>query len=163
MKKFIINTTVLLLTLFTSCKKQPANYVSPQTVIDNTTSINHNDVIGGPAVNVTSLIGSKWIVTKYIQNLTSIYPNDTLDFINSTQYTINNSTPHNYSMNIVYVPNQIDLGNYISLHSFTTVGGDWSGEVQGTYINNWTINNTLFSDMLNSSTPSIRLWMVRIY
>jgi hypothetical protein len=50
----------------------------------------------------------------------------------------------------------------LSLYSFTTVGGDWSGEIQGTFINDWVINNSLFSDMFNTSTPSIRVWMVRV-
>ena len=118
----------------------------------------YNGIIGGTTTTVTSLMGTKWVVTKYIQSLVPTYPNDTLDFISNTQYTINGSTPRNYSMSSIVGNNMKSL----SLYSFTTVGGDWGGEVQGTFINDWVINNSLFSDMFNTSTPSIRVWMVRV-
>ena len=48
----------------------------------------------------------------------------------------------------------------ISLYSFTTLGGDWSGQVQGTFINDWVINNAPFTSLLGSS-PNSTIWMMR--
>jgi hypothetical protein len=116
----------------------------------------YSGVVGNPST-ATTLVGTKWVVTKYVQNFVSQFPNDTLEFISTTQYTINGSTPRNYSLSGVVGNNMKSL----SLYSFTTLGGDWSGLVQGTFINDWVINNALFSDMF-TSVPDARMWVVRI-
>jgi len=115
----------------------------------------YNGVVGNPST-ATTLVGTKWVVTKYVQNFVTQLPNDTLEFISTTQYTINGSTPRNYSLSIVGNNNKS-----LSLYSFTTLGGDWSGQVQGTFINDWVINNTLFTNMF-VTTPDARIWVVRI-
>ena len=57
----------------------------------------YNGVVGNPSTS-TTLVGTKWVVTKYVQNFVTQLPNDTLGFISTTQYTINGSTPRNYSL-----------------------------------------------------------------
>ena len=116
----------------------------------------YNGVVGNPSTS-TTLVGTKWVVTKYVQNFVTQLPNDTLGFISTTQYTINGSTPRNYSLSSIVGNNNKSL----SLYSFTTLGGDWSGQVQGTFINDWVINNALFSNMF-VTTPDARMWVVRI-
>jgi len=69
----------------------------------------------------------------------------------------NGSTPRNYSLSSIVGNNNKSL----SLYSFTTLGGDWSGQVQGTFINDWVINNALFTNMF-VTTPDARIWVVRI-
>jgi hypothetical protein len=113
-------------------------------------------VVGNPST-ATTLVGTKWVVTKYVQNFVTQLPNDTLEFISTTQYTINGSTPRNYSLSSIVGNNNKSL----SLYSFTTLGGDWSGQVQGTFINDWVINNALFSNMF-TTVPDARMWVVRI-
>jgi len=116
----------------------------------------YSGVVGNPST-ATTLVGTKWVVTKYVQNFVSQYPNDTLEFISTTQYKVNSSVPRNYSLSGVVGNNMKSL----SLYSFTTLGGDWSGQVQGTFINDWVINNALFTDMF-TSVPDARIWVVRI-
>lgn len=116
----------------------------------------YSGVVGNPSTS-TTLVGTKWVVTKYVQNFVTQLPNDTLEFISTTQYTINGSTPRNYSLSSIVGNNNKSL----SLYSFTTLGGDWSGQVQGTFINDWVINNALFSNMF-VTTPDARMWVVRI-
>ena len=116
----------------------------------------YSGVVGNPSTS-TTLVGTKWVVTKYVQNFVTQLPNDTLEFISTTQYTINGSTPRNYSLSSIVGNNNKSL----SLYSFTTLGGDWSGQVQGTFINDWVINNALFSNMF-VTTPDARMGVVRI-
>ena len=118
----------------------------------------YNGVVNGSTPTTTSLVGTKWVVTKFIQNFVSTYPNDTLVFINNTQYKINNSTPRTYNLSSIVSSNMKSL----SLYSFTTLGGDWSGQVQGTFINDWVVNNSDFSNIINTNTSNVRLWMVRL-
>lgn len=116
----------------------------------------YSGVVGNPSTS-TTLVGTKWVVTKYVQNFVTQLPNDTLEFISTTQYTINGSTPRNYSLSSIVGNNNKSL----SLYSFTTLGGDWSGQVQGTFINDWVINNASFSNMF-TTVPDARMWVVRI-
>lgn len=118
----------------------------------------YNGVVNGSTPTTTSLVGTKWVVTKYIQNFVSTYPNDTLEFVSNTQYTINGSTPRTYNLSSIVSSNMKSL----SLYSFTTLGGDWSGQVQGTFINDWVVNNSDFSNIINTNTSNVRLWMVRL-
>lgn len=118
----------------------------------------YNGVIGGSTPVTTSLVGTKWVVTKFIQNFVSTYPSDTLEFISNTQYKINGSTPRTYNLSSIVGNNMKSL----SLYSFTTLGGDWSGQVQGTFINDWVVNNSNFSNIMSTSSPDARLWMVRL-
>ena len=118
----------------------------------------YNGIIGGSTSTNTSLVGTKWVVTKFIQNFVSTYPSDTLEFISNTQYKVNNSTPRTYNLSGIVGNNMKSL----SLYSFTTLGGDWSGQVQSTFINDWVVNNANFTNIMNTNSPSTRLWMVRL-
>lgn len=117
----------------------------------------YNGVINGSTTVTTNLVGTKWVVTKFIQNFVSTYPSDTLEFISNTQYTINGSTPRTYNLSGIVGNNMKSL----SLYSFTTLGGDWSGLVQNTFINDWVVNNASFTNVMTNNTET-RVWMVRI-
>lgn len=114
-------------------------------------------VVNGSVIPPVDLTGTKWLVTKYIQSLVPAYPNDTLDFISATQYTINSSTPRTYSLSAIVGTNMKSL----SLYSFTTLGGDWSGQLQETFVNDWVINNSQFIDLF-SIAPNSSVWMLRL-
>lgn len=121
-------------------------------------SYTYGGVWGYNGQNQTTLQGTKWVVTKYIQNFNSAYPNDTLDFFSNSQYTINNGPVRNYNLSSIVGNNMRSL----SLYSFTTLGGDWSGQVQSTFINDWVINNSLFTNILSTNNYDTRIWMKRI-
>lgn len=116
----------------------------------------------GGVLNITptsmpSLSNTIWVLTNYIDNLTQVTVNDTIEFISSTQYTWNGSVPKNYTLSGIVGNNMKSL----SLYSFTTFSGDWSGEVQASFITDGVINNAVFVDIM-SSQPDKRVWMQRI-
>jgi hypothetical protein len=123
----------------------PYGYVNGG-VLNTTTTVSNN------------LTGTKWVITKYVQNFVTTYVTDTLSFISQTLYKINSSTTRNYSLSGVVGNNMKSL----SLYSFTTLGGDWSGQVQSTFISDGVINNALFTNMFISSSPDVRVWITRI-
>jgi hypothetical protein len=108
--------------------------------------------------NSPPLQGTKWVVTKYVQNFVTTTTSDTLTFVSATQYRIGNTYLRNYSLSGIVGNNMRSL----SLYSFTTLGGDWSGQVQSTFITDWVINSSLFTNLFNSSAPDTRIWMTRI-
>ena len=102
--------------------------------------------------------GTTWVVTRYNNGLSgNVYPNDTLNFISNTFYTINGGSNRSYSLSNVVGNNNKSL----SLYSFTTLGGDYSGQVIGTFLNDSVINNSQFTDMFNVNN-TVTLWMERI-
>ena len=143
-------------TFYTVLTFVKAGYTGTVTEYTVPSGYSYSGVVGNPST-ATTLVGTKWVVTKYVQNFVTQLPNDTLEFISTTQYTINGSTPRNYSLSGVVGNNMKSL----SLYSFTTLGGDWSGQAQGTFINDWVINNALFSNMF-VTTPDARMWVLRI-
>lgn len=117
----------------------------------------YGGLLGGSIPLTPPLIGTKWIVTHVLSGLSNTYPNDTLNFINNTQYTINSSAARSFNLSGIISSNMKSL----SLYSFTTLGGDWSGEVQGTFINDSIINNATFKDLFHVS-PNVKVWMKRL-
>lgn len=118
----------------------------------------YGGVWGYNGVSQNNLQGTKWVLVKYIQNFNSVYQNDTLDFFSNTQYRINRSSARNYNLSSIVGNNMKSL----SLYSFTTLGGDWSGQVQSTFINDWVVNNALFTNIMSSNSYDTRIWMKRI-
>jgi hypothetical protein len=145
------------------------NYYSELTFVkagvscnDCQPSVGYGWVYGGvwnPSITATSsLNGTKWVVTRYNNGLSgNVYPNDTLEFISNTYYTINGSSQRAYTLNGVAGNNMKSL----TLYSFTTLGGDYSGQVLGTFIDDWVINNSEFTDMFNVNN-TVTVWMERI-
>ena len=110
------------------------------------------------ATNEASIIGTKWIVTRY-NNLLSgnVYPNDTLEFITNSKYTINGSSQKIYSISNVIGNNNKSL----TLYSFSTLGGDYSGQIIGSYLDDGFISNSQFVDIFNVNN-TVTIWMERI-
>jgi hypothetical protein len=111
-----------------------------------------------PTTSTTTLSGTKWVVTRYNNGLSgNVYPNDTLEFINNSKYEINGGPTRTYSLSNVVGNNNKSL----SLYSFSTLGGDYSGEVIGTFIDDNEINNSQFVDMFNVNN-TVTVWMEKI-
>ena len=136
-----------------------AGYVGTVTEYEIPYGYTYSGVLNSNTTTTPTLVGTKWVVTKFVQNFVSSYPNDTLTFTSNNQYKLNSSTIiRNYSLSGVVGNNMKSL----SLYSFTTLGGDWSGQVQSTFINDRVINNALFTDMFNVNNYETRIWMTRI-
>ena len=117
----------------------------------------YNGVVNLNSTPALTLSNSIWVLTNYIDNLNNITVNDTLKFISETQYTWNGSSPKNYSLSGIVGNNMKSL----SLYSFTTFGGDWSGEVQASFITDGVINNATFVDIMGIGTNK-KVWMQKI-
>lgn len=117
-------------------------------------------VYGGIISNNTSqnsIVGTKWVVTKYYDGFSNNYPNDTLYFSSNTQYTINGGTYKNYTLSN-------NIGNNMSnltLYGFYTIGGDYSGMVPNTFVSDGQINSAMFTDVFNTNNDKL-IWMTRI-
>ena len=72
-------------------------------------------------------------------------------------YKINGGSLRNYTLTDVTGNNMKSL----SLYSFTTLGGDYSGQVMSTFTTDGVINNSNFVDMFNVNNTVI-VWMNRI-
>lgn len=106
---------------------------------------------------VNDLIGTDWVITRYDQGLTPFYPNDTLSFTDFNTYTINGGIPKNYSYSGIVGNNMKSL----ILYDCTTLGGNFSGELLNTFVNDWAFNNATFSAILGTPT-TVKVWGVRI-
>ncbi len=108
-------------------------------------------------VDVSVIIDTKWVVTKFYDGFSNNYPNDTLHFINGNQYTINSGTPYNYTLYSIFGNNMSE----ITLYGFYTIGGDFSGMVPNNFVTNGQINSALFTDIFNTNNDKL-VWMDRI-
>lgn len=109
----------------------------------------------GPSQN--SIVGTKWVVTKFYDGFSNNYPNDTLYFSSNTQYTINGGTYKNYTLST-------NIGNNMSnltLYGFYTIGGDYSGMVPSSFVSDGQINSVSFTDVFNTNNDKL-IWMTRI-
>jgi hypothetical protein len=117
----------------------------------------YGGVITTPTTTTNDLVGTKWVVTKFYDGFANNYPNDTLDFVSNTQYTINGGTTTNYTMTSIFGNNMVDL----TLYNFYTIGGDYSGLVPDGFITNGQINSATFSDIFGTGNDKL-VWMTRI-
>ena len=106
----------------------------------------------------STITGTKWVVVRYNNGLSgNVYPNDTLDFITDNTYTINNGSPKNYTISNVTGNNNKSL----SLYSFSTIGGDYAGQIMGSYLTDGQINNAQFHDLFNVNN-TVTIWMIKL-
>lgn len=117
----------------------------------------YGGLISTPTTTTNDLVGTKWVVTKFYDGFANNYPDDTLDFVSTTQYVINGGTPTNYTMSNVFGNNMIDL----TLYGFYTIGGDYSGMVPGGFVTNGQINSATFTDIFGTNNNKL-VWMTRI-
>jgi len=104
-----------------------------------------------------SIVGTKWVVTKYYDGFSNNYPNDTLYFATGTQYTINGGTYKSYNS----VTNMGNNMTTLTLYGFYTIGGDYSGMVPNTFVSDGQINSSIFTDVFNTNNDKL-IWMTRI-
>ena len=161
----IICLVSMLIILLTSCEKEeyePWTYV-PENQDNDTTTWRDNYTDGGTIPYDTStaptLVGTKWVLTKMVTSFATEYPNDTLEFINSNEYTINSGPiPRTYQLNSIPSSTNYDL----SLYYFTPFGGShYSANVGYYFIQDGVIDNAEFKN-INNTTSKIRAWFKKL-
>ena len=129
----------LLLSLSTlllfSCQKDKEDPVAQPNILKNTT----------------------WVITRYdTKNNTSVFPDDTLYFINTDSYTINGGIERRYTLGIVMNSNDKAL----TLYDHTTFGGTYTGRILSTVVEDGEINNSEFTELYGSD--SVKVWMEKM-
>jgi len=163
MKKILFLLAITTL-IFTSCTKE---YVEPKyvEVLEEPNTTNWNDDYGNGGTlppnggqPVNDLIGTRWVLTKVVSAFATEFPNDTIDFVDGTHYTLNNGAVRNYQLSIITSSTNKD----ISLYYFALFGGShYSGQVGQYFVGDGEINNVEFEDIQNPSS-TIRAWLIKI-
>lgn len=120
----------------------------------------YNGVVNLNSTPPPTLSNTVWVLTNYLDNLAFNVPaNDTLEFISEIQYTWNGSNPKNYSLSSIVGNNTKNL----SLYGLPTFGGsgDWSGQVQASFITDGVIYNATFVDIMGVGSNK-KVFMQRI-
>lgn len=156
---------VSLSSLLTSCKKDPitpGNYQAGQPAPPDTTNwqdqySNGGVLPTGGGTTINELVGTTWVLTKYVTSFATTYPNDTLRFTSNTQYTINNGAVRNYQL----TTSVASTNKTLSLYYFYPFGGShYSAEVGATFVADGQINNAEFTNIQNT-TDLLKAWFVK--
>jgi hypothetical protein len=159
MKKIIFLMFTVL--MFTACQKEdPLTPADPPT--ENTSNWSDDYIDGGTIPNGTpvenDLVGTTWVLTKYVTQMTTEYPNDTINFVSNTTYTMNGGAVRNYQLSNIPASTNKDLTLY---YFFPFGGSHYSGQVGLYFVDDGQISNVEFSDIQNS-TNSVQAWFVKI-
>jgi len=159
MKKLIF--LLVLGLVFTSCKKEEfGQYNQVLEPVDNlpTTTYVYGGTLPSTGTVSNDLVGTTWVLTKYVSAFATEYPYDTIAFVSNNEYTINGGAVRTYQLNSLPLSNNFDL----SLYFFFPMGGShYSGEVGGTFIGDGEINNVQFQDIQNEGN-TILTWFTKI-
>jgi hypothetical protein len=161
MKNLII--VILAIISLSSCTKEDFGQYHSEP--ENTYNDPHDSTIyvyGGTLPNsgtsTNDLVGTKWVLTKYVSAFATEYPNDTLDFVSANTYTLNGGAVRTYQL--ASIPSSTNFN--LSLYFFFPFGGShYSGDVGGMFVQDGEINNSEFQDIQNSSS-TIRAWFMKI-
>ncbi len=154
---------ILIATVLISCKGiTPGNY-EPSGPLPVDTSRWQNQYTNGGLLPVgntipNALIGTQWVLTKFVSGFSTSFPNDTLKFVGQATYTINNGSILPYQLTVGVA----STNKTLTLYFFTPFGGShYSGQVGFNFIVDGVINNSEFYNIQNS-TSKIRAWFVKI-
>jgi hypothetical protein len=163
MKK-ILTFTILVITLV-SCSKEPitpGNYevgsLPDKIITDNESSYQDRGELPSWNSQIDGLVGTKWVLTKMTVGFSTTYPNDTIKFVNSTNYVLNSNAPRPYNL----TSSVASTNKTLTLYYFFPFGGShYSGEVGQFFISDGEIKNCKFINIQNS-TPNVTAWFKKI-
>jgi hypothetical protein len=142
------------------------NYTAVKTVAETKDTINpESEYVYGGLIPISTestnnkLFKTKWILKKYVSGFSTEYPNDTIEFINNSEYKINNSgLIRTYVLSKASSTTNYDL----QLNYFSSIGGShYYGQVGYYFVEDGEINGIAFIDVYNQSTK-IKVWMIKI-
>ena len=109
-----------------------------------------------PTIPSSNLVGTSWVVTKYVTNLSTINLSDTLHFKTKSTYTLNGNAVRNYTLQYI-----TSTGLYsLTLYDCYTFGGSYSGLVLHQFISDGQVNSLSMKNLYNQQT--ILVWMKKI-
>ena len=170
MKKFLsifkLEIFVLVITLLmglSSCKKQNTDRYEkvPETTEQTDTTDWRDDYVDGGVLPTGTnsgnvLMGTTWVLTKYLKGFATEYPNDTIFFETNTKYRLNSGGQRNYFLGSIPASTNYDL----TLYFFAPFNGShYSAQVGQYFVDDGEINGAVFRDIQNSNEPDIRAWM----
>lgn len=147
--------------LLSSCKKED---YTPYEIVEETQDTTHwqdgytngGTLTGGSYSN--PLIGTKWVLTKYVSAFATEYPNDTIEFISNNTYKLNGGGDRPYTLSNIPSSTNYDL----TLNYFSPFGGShYSGNVGYYFVDDGEINNIEFTNIQNTSM-TIRAWFEKM-
>lgn len=108
------------------------------------------------SIQSNDLTGTRWVIYKYVKNLSTITCSDTINFKTKTYYTYNNNAVRNY--NLQYISG---TGMYsLNLYDCYTLGGSYSGQLLSTFIKDGQINALTMKNLYNSD--KVIVWLKKI-
>lgn len=120
------------------------------------TNSNNNDNI-----SKSDLYDTKWVVTKFYNGFGYDLPNDTLEFLDNDQYTINGVTNGNRTFNVITIVGNTSVN--LDLNDFLTMGGNnYRILTSSNFINDGIINGSQAGDILNPNNSNKFIWMEKI-
>lgn len=114
-------------------------------------------LVTGSVPGHLQLNGTSWVISRYDNGMTPLYPNDTINFISGVAYDINGSNPSTYSFSNNTGNNLYNL----TLYECVTFGGNYSGQVGLNFIDEGELNNLTMNGIFGTA-GSISVWMERI-
>ena len=113
-------------------------------------------VINSNMSTQSNLSGTSWVVTKYISQLTTATPNDTINFVSSNQYRINGGSLNNYTLTYITGTGM----NSLTLYGCSTLGGSYAGQILSSFNADGFVNDARFYNLFNNQLT--RVWLEKI-
>ena len=163
MKKLLYILVIAL--AFTSCEKDKDEFGSYTEEPINSYNYKYDSTIYvdagtlptvGAATN--DLVGTTWILDKYVTAFATEYPNDTIAFVTNDTYTINGGSIRTYTLSSIPQSTNYDLSLY---YFFPFGGSNYSANVGGMFVDDWTIDAAEFHNIQNT-TSTLRAFFTRI-
>jgi len=107
-------------------------------------------------IQSNDLTGTRWVIYKYVKNLSTITCSDTLNFKTKTYYTYNNNAVRNYNLQYISGTGMFSL----NLYDCYTLGGSYSGQLLSTFIKDGQINALTMKNLYNSD--KVIVWLKKI-
>ena len=105
------------------------------------------------------IVESKWVITRYDNTLTnqSFFPNDTLHFVNKSEYTINDGSSQPFTY-IKHVGVEAD-SRMLTIENCASFGGTYWASFDANFIHEDQISNLLFN---GNNGNDIIVWLERV-
>lgn len=156
-----------LAVLIVSCEKEPitpGNYSAGTPTPPDTTTWQWQYGNGGTLPNwgsgtqTNELVGTVWVLTKVVNGFATSYPNDTIKFVNNTNYTLNNGAVRPYQLS----SSAGSTNKTLALYYFAPFGGShYSAQVGFYFVSDGFMNNAEFTNIQNT-TATTRAWFVKL-
>jgi hypothetical protein len=160
MKKLILIFGLFL--SITSCKKYEGSYQQIPDPVDTTAwqdDYTSGGVLpGGGTQTPNTIVGTQWVLVKVVSAFSTNYPNDTITFISSNRYVLNQNAQRPYTLSMITGSTNKSL----TLDFFYPFGGsNYSGQIGQYAVEDGMMSNIEFVDLQNN-TATIRAWFVKI-